>query len=75
VIFLNLSHLSGEYLSTRREKSPVGGDGEKLIDYGMICSLVSSRTRVNLRGKSAGKMEKTWRFRLKSRGIEEREKR
>lgn len=57
------------------KKSPVGGDGEKLIDYGMICSLVSSRTGATLRGKSAGKMEKTWRFRLKSPGIEEREKR
>ncbi|EGF56831.1 hypothetical protein HMPREF9538_06061, partial [Klebsiella sp. MS 92-3] len=49
------------------------GEGEKLIDYGMICSLVSSRTGATLRGKSAGKMEKTWRFRLKSPGIQERE--
>jgi hypothetical protein len=41
------------------KKSPVGGDGEKLIDYGMICSLVSSRTGL-LYG---GKVQARWRKR------------
>jgi hypothetical protein len=31
-------------MSLQHKKSPAGEDGAKLIDYGMMCSLVSVRT-------------------------------
>ena len=40
-----------------QKKAPSGGRWGNLIDYGMICSLVNSRTSATLKGKSVVKME------------------